>query len=266
MKFSLFPPLGGVVDDLSDLAAGIATFLKTPSSANLAAAVTDELGSGALVFSSAISLYPTVTSAASPDIFGAAGATVGIDNSTPVTCTDFTDCTAAQVGSIKRVIPAQSWTVTASANMTVNGFTSGDYSFPASSIIQVCATSTSTFAIDGIVKDTITLTLSGSTGNPSTPVTTTARRRISGKRVSLDFEFSNVDTTGASGNLRVTGALPANSGNGYGICETAGFTATAPQLRIASSIISVIESGTTGAVVMSAGAGKYVLGSVTYSG
>jgi hypothetical protein len=36
---------------ITSLGAGVATFLGTPSSANLAAAVTDETGSGALVFS-----------------------------------------------------------------------------------------------------------------------------------------------------------------------------------------------------------------------
>ena len=41
----------------SDLGTGIATFLTTPSSANLAAAVTDETGSGALVFGTS----PTIT-------------------------------------------------------------------------------------------------------------------------------------------------------------------------------------------------------------
>ena len=41
----------------SDLGTGIATFLATPSSANLAAAVTDETGSGALVFGTS----PTLT-------------------------------------------------------------------------------------------------------------------------------------------------------------------------------------------------------------
>ena len=44
---------------LSGLAAGVATFLATPSSANLAAAVTDETGSGAVVFGTS----PTITSA-----------------------------------------------------------------------------------------------------------------------------------------------------------------------------------------------------------
>lgn len=41
---------------VSGLAAGIATFLATPSSANLAAAVTDETGSGALVFATSPTL------------------------------------------------------------------------------------------------------------------------------------------------------------------------------------------------------------------
>lgn len=46
---------------ISGLAAGIATFLATPTSANLAAAVTNETGSGSLVFSAA----PTLSGAAS---------------------------------------------------------------------------------------------------------------------------------------------------------------------------------------------------------
>lgn len=45
---------------VSGLGAGIATFLATPSSANLAAAVTDETGSGALVFGTS----PTITTPA----------------------------------------------------------------------------------------------------------------------------------------------------------------------------------------------------------
>jgi hypothetical protein len=44
---------------VSGLGTGVATFLGTPSSANLAAAVTDETGSGALVFGTS----PTITSA-----------------------------------------------------------------------------------------------------------------------------------------------------------------------------------------------------------
>lgn len=50
--------VGGVATtDMTDLASGMATFLTTPTSANLAATVTNETGSGALVFGTA----PTIT-------------------------------------------------------------------------------------------------------------------------------------------------------------------------------------------------------------
>jgi len=48
-----------ITSAVSGLGTGVATFLATPSSANLAAAVTDETGSGLLVFGTA----PTITSA-----------------------------------------------------------------------------------------------------------------------------------------------------------------------------------------------------------
>ena len=53
----LLPASGGT--GIASLGTGVATWLGTPSSANLAAAVTDETGSGALVFGTS----PTITSA-----------------------------------------------------------------------------------------------------------------------------------------------------------------------------------------------------------
>lgn len=62
-----------ITTGVSGLAANVATFLATPSSANLASAVTDETGTGALVFAGAPTLTGTVT--ASGDInLSAAGA------------------------------------------------------------------------------------------------------------------------------------------------------------------------------------------------
>ena len=49
---------------ITSLGAGVATFLGTPSSANLAAAVTDETGSGALVFANTPTLVTPVIGAA----------------------------------------------------------------------------------------------------------------------------------------------------------------------------------------------------------
>jgi hypothetical protein len=61
---------------LTALGAGVATFLGTPSSANLAAAVTDETGSGALVFANSPALVTpnigvaTATSVATGPVYG----------------------------------------------------------------------------------------------------------------------------------------------------------------------------------------------------
>ena len=68
---------------VSGLATGVATFLGTPSSANLATAITDETGSGALVFGTS----PTLTTAA----LGSSTATTqtATDNSTKVATTAY---------------------------------------------------------------------------------------------------------------------------------------------------------------------------------
>lgn len=56
---ALLPASGGT--GITSLGTGVATFLGTPSSANLAAAVTDETGSGSLVFSVSPALTGTPT-------------------------------------------------------------------------------------------------------------------------------------------------------------------------------------------------------------
>jgi hypothetical protein len=56
---------------VSGLGTGVATFLATPSSANLAAAVTDETGSGALVFATSPTLVtPTIGAATATSVNG----------------------------------------------------------------------------------------------------------------------------------------------------------------------------------------------------
>lgn len=56
-----------ITTGVSGLGAGVATFLATPSSANLAAAITDETGSGSLVFSSAPTFTTHITT---PKVLG----------------------------------------------------------------------------------------------------------------------------------------------------------------------------------------------------
>jgi hypothetical protein len=78
-----------IANDVSGLGAGVATFLNTPSSANLISAVTDETGTGALVFANTPTLVTPVlgaaaaTSIALPDaLIGSATATVGTSATT----------------------------------------------------------------------------------------------------------------------------------------------------------------------------------------
>lgn len=78
-----------IANDVSGLGTGVATFLGTPSSANLASAVTDETGTGALVFANTPTLVTpelgaaTGTSIAFPDaLAGSATATAGTSATT----------------------------------------------------------------------------------------------------------------------------------------------------------------------------------------
>ena len=77
--FSLTSPVavanGGT--GLTSLGSGVATFLGTPSSANLAAAVSDETGSGALVFATSPTLVTPNLGAASATSIAASGTVTG---------------------------------------------------------------------------------------------------------------------------------------------------------------------------------------------
>jgi len=77
--FSLTTPVavanGGT--GLTSLGSGVATFLGTPSSANLAAAVTDETGSGSLVFATSPTLVTPNLGAASATSIAASGTVTG---------------------------------------------------------------------------------------------------------------------------------------------------------------------------------------------
>jgi hypothetical protein len=111
-----------------------------------------------------------------------------------------------------------------------------------------------------------TLTLSGSTGNPTTPVTTTAFVSTSGREVTVTAVFSNVDTTGASGNLRVTGLPVATSSNliFQGSVTISGFGTNPATCFVSGTSLYIYNQVTFGEIPMVAGASKYLLVQVTY--
>jgi hypothetical protein len=83
-----------IATGVSGLASNVATFLATPSSANLASAVTDETGSGALVFGTTPTLVnPTVTGSVQGNINATGISTVAFLTATTVNATGI--CTAS---------------------------------------------------------------------------------------------------------------------------------------------------------------------------
>ena len=103
---------GGTVVYTSGLGTGVATFLATPSSANLASAITDETGTGALVFGTS----PSLTTPA----IGAGGLTIA--GSTSGT----TSFLATAVASGIITFPAVTGTVITTGNLTSIGDAAAD--------------------------------------------------------------------------------------------------------------------------------------------
>lgn len=124
---------------VSGLGTGVATFLATPSSANLASAVTDETGSGALVFATSPTLVTPVlgVAAATSITFGNEALSIYDEGTwTPVitfgTPGDLNVVYAFQVGTYTRIgrqvtgqfyVQTSTFThTTASGNLTMTGF------------------------------------------------------------------------------------------------------------------------------------------------
>jgi len=82
---------------LSALGTGVATWLGTPSSANLAAAVTDETGSGALVFGTAPTISNLTVSGTSGNVYSSTW-TPTITNGTNTASSTAVECLFSRVG------------------------------------------------------------------------------------------------------------------------------------------------------------------------
>lgn len=150
---------------VSGLGTGVATFLATPSSSNLASAVTDETGSGALVFATSPTLVTpalgTPSALVGTNITGtAAGLTAGITNAlkSASTTVDVSAATAPSSGQV----------------LTATGSTAATWQTPASSGTMTVSvvSGTSQTAVTGthyiltnVAATTVTLPASPSSGD-----------------------------------------------------------------------------------------------------
>jgi hypothetical protein len=153
---------------VSGLGSGVATFLTTPSSANLAAAVTDETGSGALVFGTS----PTIT-----------GANISADAYKLTTSAIVTDATTTR-------------TLTASDDGKIIVFTS---SSPITLNVPTGLSSAFSCGFIQAGSGAITVTAVGTTLNASGGVLATSSQHSGGSLIATASNVFNVSVGSASG-------------------------------------------------------------------
>jgi hypothetical protein len=127
--------------------------------------------------------------------------------------------------------------------------------------------------LDDYEEGTWTGTLTGSTSNPTTPVTATGYYTKIGRQVTASIYFSNVNTTGASGSVAITGlpfssnASIRNAGSGFSnlftfFTNTTAWSTSADGTTIYFDCYGSNVSGSN--LQHSAGTGRYLRAQVSY--
>jgi len=181
----------------SDLGTGVGTFLATPSSANLAAAVTDETGTGALVFGTS----PTFTTS-----IIAGSSTMALLNTTATTVNAFGAATNIVLGGACTV----GLTTTSQVYVPLNSLTSGTGLYLASTSLtsgKLLDISTTSLNVSGSI---VGLNI-GLSGSNFTSLVTTTGATISNTRTGSSS--TNVALTLTASGGTTNNALNITAGN-----------------------------------------------------
>lgn len=208
-----------ITSGVSGLGSGIATFLGTPSSGNLAAAVTDETGSGSLVFATS----PTLIT---PDLGSATATTLNKVAFTPPA----TGATLTIPDGVTFTGPAASGTAMTLGNAET---VSGNKSFNDGTVILNGSSSGATTLKADAVAGATTITFPAAT---DTVVTLAASQTLTNKTLTSPTLTTPALGTPASGTLTNCTGLPISSGVAGLGAGIATFLATPTSANLAAAV------------------------------
>jgi hypothetical protein len=257
------------VGSITGLGTGVATWLATPSSANLAAAVTDETGSGALVFATSPSLVTPLLGTPTSGNFSTGTFTWPTFNqnttgnaATATSATTATNLAGGATGSLPYQTAAGATTfLAAGSNGQVLTLAAGVPSWAAAAVGTVTSVSgtgtVSGISLSGTVTSTGSLTLGGTLDLSAPPVIGgTTPNTITGTTITANTKFvsSYFDASGSGGgslrNASSAACLQWGAGGGVNLTLDGAFN-----MNPANATISIAPTGTGTLTVNPATAG-----------
>jgi len=223
---------------VSGLGTGAATFLATPSSANLIALLTDETGTGAAVFANT----PTLVTP-----------TIGVATATSINKVAITQ---PATGSTLTIVDGA--TLTASATASVSKTNTGDNAI---NTLYSSLISDATVVLTNGTAISITGTYPSFTVTNSAPDQTVALTAGSGVGITGTYPSFTITATGSGGTVTTASVVSAN-----GFAGSVATATSTPAITITTSITGILKGNATAISAATAGT-DYVVpsGSITGS-